>query len=355
MAYIKDISIISPQKTSGDRAFPDEIISYSGPGYMKCIEPAYREFIDPMVGRRMSRIVKMGVYSAMKCMHDTGINAPDAIIAGTGLGCLEDTEKFLTSIYNSEEKLLNPTPFIQSTHNTIAGAIALSVKCHSYNATYTQRGFSFESALQDALLQLNEIPSRNILVGGFDEVTETSFALTSRLGLWKNHETDSNKLYDYNTRGSLSGECAAFLMLSGSKGEADTVRIRLFKTFYGERITKINDKIEGYLKEDGMESESIDLILLGKNGDSRNDHFYDDLLEGLLRHKPVTGFKHLCGEFDTSAVFALWLARLILIRPEVTGSLKLLNDNKMPKKVNSIMIYNHLRGKYHSIYVLERC
>jgi hypothetical protein len=297
----------------------------------------------------------MGVYSAMKCMRDTGINAPDAIIAGTGLGCLEDTEKFLTSIYNSEEKLLNPTPFIQSTHNTVAGAIALAVKCHGYNATYTQRGFSFESALEDALLQLNEIPSRNILVGGFDEVTETSFALTSRLGLWKNHETDSSKLFEYNTRGSIPGEGAAFLMLGGLKGIADSVRIRSFRTFYRERITDINGRIEGYLKEDGISSESIDLILLGKNGDSRSDHYYDDLLKGVFRQKAVTGFKHLCGEFDTSAVFALWLARKILLSPRVTGSLQTLNSSRMPKEVNSVLIYNHLRGKYHSIYVLDRC
>ena len=74
------------------------------------------------------------------------------LLPDTGLGCLEDTEKFLSSIYTNEEKLLNPTPFIQSTHNTVAGAIALAIKCHGYNATYTHRGFSFESALEDALI-----------------------------------------------------------------------------------------------------------------------------------------------------------------------------------------------------------
>jgi len=141
---------------------------------------------------------------------------PDAIITGSGLGCLDDTEKFLTSIHNNEERLLNPTPFIQSTHNTVAGAIALAIKCHAYNATYTQRGFSFESALEDALLQIDENQSRNILVGGFDEITETSYSLTSRLGLWKNHMVDSSKLYEYNTRGSLPGEGGAFFMIRGS-------------------------------------------------------------------------------------------------------------------------------------------
>ena len=90
---------------------------------------------------------------------------PDAVIAGTGLGCLEDTEKFLGSIYTLQEHLLNPTPFINSTHNTIAGAIALAIKCHGYNATYTHRGFSFESALLDALMLASENPEAAILAG----------------------------------------------------------------------------------------------------------------------------------------------------------------------------------------------
>ena len=104
----------------------------------------------------MSRIVKMGVFAALSCLRNAEVEIPDAIIAGTGLGCLEDTEKFLGSMYTSEEKLLNPTPFIQSTHNTVAGAIALAIKCHGYNATYTHRGFSFESALIDALMQIHD-------------------------------------------------------------------------------------------------------------------------------------------------------------------------------------------------------
>ena len=50
---------------------------------------------------------------------------PDAIITGTGLGCLEDTEKFLTAMVTNKEEFLTPTSFIQSTHNTVSAQIAL--------------------------------------------------------------------------------------------------------------------------------------------------------------------------------------------------------------------------------------
>jgi 3-oxoacyl-[acyl-carrier-protein] synthase II len=221
VVYIKGASVISPQPTFNNQELPEEATSYADVNMLKCIEPPYRDFIDPMVARRMSRIVKMGVCSALKCMQETKIEMPDAIIAGTGLGCLEDTEKFLGSIYTSNEKLLNPTPFIQSTHNTIAGAIALAIKCHNFNATYTHRGFSFESALEDAMLQLNENPKFNILAGGFDEITSGSYEITRRLGLWKNHAMNNLSLRNYTTRGTLPGEGVVFFMLGGEKGDAE--------------------------------------------------------------------------------------------------------------------------------------
>jgi 3-oxoacyl-[acyl-carrier-protein] synthase II len=353
-AYIRGVAIISPQKTFGDQGFPDDIVVHSGNGFMKCIEPAYRDFIDPMVARRMSRIVKMGISSALKCLRNSDVPMPDAIITGTGLGCLDDTEKFLASIHNNEEKLLNPTPFIQSTHNTVAGAIALAIKCHGYNATYTQRGFSFESALEDALLQIDENQSKNILVGGFDEITETSYSLTSRLGLWKNHIVDSSKLYEYNTRGSLPGEGAAFFMLRGSVIPGNSVRIRMLKLFYeADGINDINERINGYLNEDGIDPGNIDLIMLGISGDNRTDHYYYHLISGIFNDKPVTGFKHLCGEYDTSASFALWYAWHIIRNQKVM--VQLLKENPLRDTIDSILIYNHLWGKYHSLYLLERC
>jgi 3-oxoacyl-(acyl-carrier-protein) synthase len=353
-AYIRGAAVLSPQKTFEENGFPGEIMNYPGVSSLKCIEPVYRDFIDPMVARRMSRIVKMGVCSALKCMKDTGIDMPDGIIAGTGLGCIEDTDKFLTSIYNNGEKLLNPTPFIQSTHNTVAGAIALAIKCHSYNATYTHRGFSFESALEDALLQLAETPSLNILTGGFDELTENSYILTKRMGLWKNHPIDNTKLTGYGSRGSLPGEGVAFFMLGGLKGPNDMAKIKSFRTFYRPADEKtIENQISEFLAQTGTEPSKIDLAILGMNGDESADKIYRQLMTGILSDLPCIDFKYLCGEYDTASSFALWLASLILRQQRVAG--RLINKNKSPEKLNQVLIYNHLRGINHSLFLLERC
>jgi 3-oxoacyl-[acyl-carrier-protein] synthase II len=353
-AFIKGAAILSPQKTFDEQGFPEEITDYANVSFLRCIEPVYRDFIDPMVARRMSRIVKMGMCSALKCMRDAGVEMPDAIIAGTGLGCLEDTEKFLGSIITNHERLLNPTPFIQSTHNTLAGAIALSIKCHNYNATYTHRGFSFECALEDALLQLAENPTYNILTGGFDEITENSYAITKRLGLWKNSLINNLALTQHRTRGSLPGEGVAFFMLSGQKSVNDLAVLKSVRTFYKPQDhSEIEENVEQFLADSGLKKKDIHLVMLGINGDVTTDKIYYQLMEDLFSNLPGVYFKHLCGEYDTSSSFAMWLASLVIKQQQVPACIRL--GGEMPGNINNILIYNHLRGVNHSLYLLERC
>lgn len=351
--YIKGAAVLSPQDTFNSQSIPEEVIPYSGVTQLRCIEPAYRDYIDPMVARRMSRIVKMGVCSAQRCMKDTGVNMPDAIIAGTGLGCLEDTGKFLTSIYTNEERLLNPTPFIQSTHNTIAGAIAHAVKCHGYNATYTHRGFSFESALQDALMQLYDQPSMNILTGGFDELTDISYTITRRLGLWKSGTMDNTSLYQNHSRGTLPGEGVAFFMLSGTHDGQDMAILKSMTTFFMPEPAEVKNHIRAFLECNHIPADSVDLVLLGMNGDSTTDDFYKDQMNSIFKSIPCAAYKHLCGEYDTSSSFAMWMAARLLKSQHIPDHAML--SGQKPEKLNRIVVYNHLRGKNHALFLLEVC
>lgn len=163
---------------------------------------------DPALRRRMSRIVKMGVACGLKCIEGLAPESIDAIITATGFGCLADTEKFIESIVANSERLLNPTPFIQSTFNTIGGQIALLRGIHSYNVTYAHRGLSFESALIDAAMQVAE-GKKNVLLGAIDEITASSADIQRRLGMTREYEL---------------GEGANFFVLnaatSGSNGVA---------------------------------------------------------------------------------------------------------------------------------------
>ena len=70
------------------------------------------------------------------------------------------------------ESGLSPTAFMQSTHNTIGSMVAIALGCHGYNCTYSQDGVSFESALLDAVMQLESGEAGNSLVGAHDEITD---------------------------------------------------------------------------------------------------------------------------------------------------------------------------------------
>jgi 3-oxoacyl-[acyl-carrier-protein] synthase II len=337
-AYINNTAIVSPQQTF-DQDFPMEIASYPDAKYFKCIEPAYKDFIDPMVSRRMSRIVKMGVCSALGCLRKAGVEMPDAVIAGTGLGCLEDTEKFLGSIYTLQEHLLNPTPFINSTHNTIAGAIALAIKCHGYNATFTHRGFSFESALLDALMLAEENPGAAILAGAFDEITANSYDITKRLGLWEN---------------TIPGEGVAFFLLSGKRQPNSMAQLNALHTLFNpEKNIVVENEMHNFIKNTGLSVQDIDLVVMGSNGDPLTDGYYRQLMHGMFEGKPVAGFKHLCGEYDTAASFALWISAQVIHKQHLPEWLRA-NEVK-PGKLKNIVIYNHLRGINHSFYLLSAC
>ena len=123
--------------------------------YLSACEPDYKVIItNATLRRRMSRIIKMGVACGLECIADIAPEKMQGIITATGLGCLSDTEKFLNTLIDNEERMLNPTPFIQSTFNTIGAQIALLRQIHAYNMTYVHRGLSFESALLDAMMKI---------------------------------------------------------------------------------------------------------------------------------------------------------------------------------------------------------
>lgn len=131
---------------------------------IEIIHPIYKETIPGINLRRMSMVVKMGLANTIKCSNNNKI---DAIVVGTGLGSIHNTELFLSSFIDSEQSILSPTPFINSVHNTISGEIALHTQNKGYNTTYSQGGLSFEGALLDAILLTKE--GKNVILGGVDE------------------------------------------------------------------------------------------------------------------------------------------------------------------------------------------
>ena len=340
---------ISPQKTWGEESLFIPV-TYDG-DRLKCIEPEYSQWIDPRQLRRMSRVIKMGVAAGSMALKDAGITVPQAIITGTGYGCLDDTGIFLTKLVENQEQALNPTPFIQSTHNTIGSQIALLLQCQDYNQTYAHDSFSFESALLDAMLQLNKAPERKILIGGVDEITDASHAIQKRFGIF-NQSENSLELFNSNSSGTLNGEGSAFFVLSGEKSGGDKVGIEALTTFYKPDEESLVKGIQEFLKASSLKSEDIDLILLGKSGDHKSDKMTNRISSSLFLSNAIGYFKQLCGEYPTASAFALWLGARIIQEQNIPEGIV---SRKTNKPLKNILIYNQYFGTHHSLILLRAC
>lgn len=140
-----------------------------------------RNFISPIEARRMCRLLKTALVTSMSVLRDAEIETPDGIFIGTKFGMLSNSEKFLQQMCAEGENSLGPTLFMQSTHNTIAGMLALRTKCHGYNITYTQGNKSLSCSLRDAAMQIALGNIDNALVGCHDESTPLFSDMFKRL------------------------------------------------------------------------------------------------------------------------------------------------------------------------------
>lgn len=351
--YIRSSAAVSPQNTFENIEFLTEPAEYYGTR-LAAIDPDYSQFIDAKSIRRMSHVIKMGVASAKNCLNQAKVEMPGAIITGTAFGCLDDTVSFLTRMIEMEEEMLPPTAFIQSTHNTVAAQIALLLKCHNYNSTFVHKGISFESALLDAVMLLNENEADNILVGGTEELTDASFTILTRLGLYKRWPVDNLSIFNTQSKGSIGGEGAVFFLLSDKENADNLAEFKGVQTFYKpESIEEVERRIILFLKQYGLSIEDIDLVITGKNGDLKNDGVYDQLNQSVFSNVSLANFKHLCGEYPTASSFGLWLAANIIKRGEVPAVVIEDEVNTDPPK--KILIYNHYFNTYHSLMLLTAC
>jgi hypothetical protein len=275
--YIKAAAQISMQQPLSE-AWMQSPIRYDE-HYVRSIEPNYREFIHPMEARRMGKILKRALTTSLSVIRQSNIEHPDAIITGTGLGCIDNTEQFLGAMCRDGEQLLKPTPFMQSTHNTISSLIAISTKCHGYNATYSHRGISFESALFDAMLQFWLGKISTALVGSHDELTPDWYTLFNKVG--------------YAVH--LAGEASVSFMLAADSGDA-WCRISSVQILHSPSAGKIKQTIGE------LAIEQIDAVMSEK----------DELTDSLFENIPLLHYKHLFGESYSASAFGVYAAACCL-------------------------------------------
>lgn len=348
-AYITGSSSVSPQATFDKQDYLNEIIAPKE-AHFTILEPDYKTYIDPKLSRRMAKIIKMSTVAAKSCLAEAGIEQPGAIIVGTGLGCLQDTEKFLADLIENNEGLLSPTAFIQSTHNTIAGQIALILACPHHNFTFVQRGHSFETALQDALLQIEE-GLTDILVGGVDEVTPTLYTILEKLNCT---ERSSGPFQTSGSKRPVLGEGASFFTLSKENSERSLACLEGHYTFYNpESSIRIQGEIKNFMKACDLSLEDLDVVMMGFNGDKTDDNIYQELQKSLFPQQCIVSFKNLCGEYFTASAFGHHLAVAMVSGQQVFPST--LVSGKTTPSIKKLLFYNHYKGKYHTLSFFSQC
>jgi len=350
--YINSISAISAQESFEAEKMPP-FITYNEP-WLKAIAPNYKQYINPRVLRRMSRTIRMGVTAARRCMLDAENENPDAIIIGTGLGCVQDTEKFLNQMIDTNEGLLSPTSFIQSTHNTIGAQIAVMLGNRNHNLTYVHENISFESALLDTILMISNGEAQNVLLGGIDEITEENYEIKKRVDIWRKSSVDNSQLFTKPEDAILGGEGATFFMVSDKKNENSFAKIEdLSFVMEGGTKENLSEKLDAFLQKNGLSPEDIDIYLTGVNGKPDNDKIYTDLSNFYLKNTPMTAFKHLCGEYETASAFGLWSASMIINDQEIPDFM--LYKNGAPQKIKHILFHNQSENRNHSFVLLSEC
>jgi 3-oxoacyl-[acyl-carrier-protein] synthase II len=237
--------------------------------------PDYKQYVSPVQLRRMSSVLKMGLAAGVEALKQADDAEADAIIVGTGLGCIHDTLKFVEAMYKSEEGTLSPTAFIQSTHNSIAGQLALLLGNRNYNMTHTQGNLSLGYALLDAQLLLSEGDAAQVLVGAVDEMTEDEHTMIAAL---------AEKM---QVSMPVLGSGSVFFHISSEKTSTTFARIVSIKMGH-------NGKANGLLS---ILAEA-ELIL------TNTDSFLSE-----AEHVRYTDY---CGEFFTASGFGLHLALMYL-------------------------------------------
>ena len=349
--YINGMGCVSSQETY-DTSFLESVEINTTENIVYAKQPSYKELIPPAAARRMAKGVKMGLAASTKALKEANVEVPDAIITGTGMGCIEDSEKFLKALIDNNEEYLTPTNFIQSTHNTVGAQIALGLGCKGYNFTYVNGSISFESALLDAKLQLENEEENTILVGAADETSSHTMELFKLVNIIKKESDQPYSVLNSNSSGVVYSEGATFVTLENVKKESSYAVLEALQIQNDLNVNEVENFISSFLEKNNLKIQDIDIVVLGNNGDINFDTYYT-AVGSLFDQIPQVYYKHLSGEFNTASAFGFWVAASILKNQAIPQVVKMNSIEKA--NFSKVLLYNQFQGKDHSLVLLSKC
>ncbi len=320
----KQISIQNPLSEE----WMDNPLGYTE-DYVRAVDPDFKQFISAGDARRMGKLLKRALATSLSALQEGGIENPDAIITGTGFGSIENTELFLDALVREGEQLLKPTQFMQSTHNTASSLIGIHTKCHGYNSTYSQKGFSFDSALYDAWMQFRIGRIKSALVGSHDEMSPVFSGFVRKAGHVK--------------EGEICSEAAVSILLADS-GDAAYCSLEGVKLF----DTPSQDTLKQVLAD--MTAGGIDAVMTGMSGNAENDSWYG-FLDAMLPGVPQLRYKPLFGVNFSSSATGFYASACCLKKGSVSAVLSA--SGKAVDCGKGILVVNVVEGRHYSFSLLK--
>ena len=329
----KEIYVLSAKQISIQQPLSEDWMTqpivYQQP-FVRSIDPSFKDYVSPIEARRMGKILKRALATSKEALKASGLETVDAIITGTGYGCIENTEFFLDALSKEGEQLLKPTYFMQSTHNTISSLVAIQLKNHGYNATYAHKGISFDSTLQDAWLQFQLGKINSALIGGHDEMTETFYNILKKGGVMGQDD-------------EMCGEAAVSIVLS-TKKENSICKVLNFKMLHHPTMEVLKKAAENF---------KADFILTGISGDIKSDETYLKETKELFGDTPLLKYKHIFGESFTSSGIGFYVAAQCLKAGMIPAHLFVNKQDITDKKPDNILIFNHSSKYDYTLTLLQ--
>ena len=333
--YIQSAAQISAQKPLCWDFLSEPIIYQEK--LVHSLMPDIKTYIPANEARRMDKILKRAIVSAKVAMETANISQLDAIIAGTGLGCMDNTLHFLQDMTRYNEEMLSPTFFMKSTHNTIASQLACFLHCHGYNTTYSHGENSFEAALLDTVMQFQLQKIHTALVGAYDEMPNIYFEWLEQLRL---HKKENNI--------GFSSETSVSFILSDIQTQESWCELKDIMLIHNHICSTRN--IETFLNKNKLSINQVDTFVLGMN--KTEHHLYKPIYQH-LENQNILIYKHLFGHSYTSSAFGILIAALCLQKQQLFAPL-IYVQSPTYGKIENILVLNQTNTAY-SLTLLSLC
>lgn len=327
--YITAAEQISIQEGLSE-TWMEQPIAYTEPR-VRSLDVDFKQWLSPGESRRMGKLLKRALATSLTAMRKSGIEHPDAVITGTGYGCIENTEVLLIHLVYENEENCKPTPFMQSTHNTISSLVSIHTSSHGYNATYAHKEVSFDCALEDAWMQMQLGRIQTALVGGHDEMTPNAYVLLSKTGYLGNP-------------GQVAGETAVSVMLDARPTEQALCKLTSFRRIY------LPSEME--LKAIAGEVGRVDAVLTSVSDKTEDTAALLKTIGALFPETPLLQFKNIFGESHTSYGLGIYAAAQILKHQKFPKEM-LIEGSAAPTALKRVLVLNNVQGRDYTFTVLE--